>query len=432
MKIIKMNDLSRDEKESMLCRFGADFIKIMVDTVIPIVNDVRSRGDAAVKEYTRTFDGIDQTSLLAGDDEIDRAHASLSGQQIDAFCQARENIEEFHLHQKRHSFQYERGNDGIFGIVHHPIEKAAIYVPGGKAAYPSSVLMGAIPAMIAGVKDITIITPPRKDGAVSEAVLGVCKILGIKKILKAGGAQGIAAAGLGTESVSKADIIVGPGNVFVTAAKSYLFSLGVVQIDSMAGPSETLIIADEGADPKWVAFDLLSQAEHEENAKAVLVTPSEKIVREVTREIEEDLARGEGRIEIKRKTVANNLVVIITKDIEEAVHFSNEYAPEHMQMMVAEPMKWLPSIRNVGSLFLGYYSPVAVGDYYSGTNHVLPTGGAARFSSGLSVETFMRRITYQSLTEAGLRKAVGPVQIMSKMEGFDDKHGGSVSIRFEN
>ena len=242
----------------------------------------------------------------------------------------------------------------------------------------------------------------------------------MKNIVKAGGAQGIAAVGFGTESVRKADIIVGPGNIFVTAAKSYLFSLGVVQIDSMAGPSETLVLADERANAKWVAYDLLSQAEHEENAK------------EVAAQIEADLEKGDGRIAIKKTAVANNLSIVIVKNVLDGIGFANEYAPEHMQLMVREPMKWLPEIRNVGSLFLGDYSPVAVGDYFSGTNHVLPTGGAARFSSGLSVETFLRRTTFQNLSKEGLRKAVGPVTVMSTMEGFNDKHGGSVRVRFEN
>lgn len=431
MKIIKRKDITDSAYKGLIYRYGDDFISTMVNTVVPIVNDVRQRGDEAVKDYTEKFDGMRPASLLVSEEEIENGYKSLTPEQIDAFRQAKENIEEFHIHQKRHSIQYERGSDGVFGIMYQPIENAAVYVPGGKASYPSSVLMGVIPAKIAGVKHITLVTPSRKDGGISNAVLGVCKILDINTILRSGGAQGIAAAGFGTESVKKADIIVGPGNVYVTAAKSYLFSLGVTQIDSMAGPSETLIIADESADPEWVAYDLLSQAEHEEHAKAVLVTTSEAFAEKVKAEIEADLEKGAGRIEIKRKAVAENLIMIIVESIDQAIVFSNEYAPEHMQMMVKEPMQYLHSIRNVGSLFLGAYSPVAAGDYYSGTNHVLPTGGAARFSSGLSVETFLRRTTYQQLTEAGLGKAVNPVNLMSALEGFDDMHGGSVRIRFE-
>ena len=432
MKTYYLNTISREDLDGLIFRFGKDFLSVMVDTVVPIVNDVRTRGDEAVREYTQKFDGIGLESLTVSADEIEAGYASLSDEQLAAFRLAKENIEEFHLHQKRTGFQYERGADGIFGVDFHPIENAAVYVPGGKAAYPSSVLMGIIPAKIAGVKNITLITPPRKDGTVNSTVLAVCRMLGVNTIVKAGGAQGIAAVGFGTQSIQKADIIVGPGNIFVTAAKSYLFSLGVVQIDSMAGPSETLVLADDGANAKWVAYDLLSQAEHEENAKAVLVTPSQQLAENVIAEIEADLAKGEGRAEIKKISVTNNLSIVIVDDIPQGIDFSNRYAPEHMQLMVREPMQWLSKIRNVGSLFLGEYSPVAVGDYFSGTNHVLPTGGAARFSSGLSVETFMRRTTYQNLTKEGLQKAVGPVTVMSSLEGFNDKHGGSVRVRFDD
>jgi histidinol dehydrogenase len=275
-----------------------------------------------------------------------------------------------------------------------------------------------------------VITPPDRNGKVPDAVMAVCRILGLTSILKSGGAQGIAAAGLGTHSVRKSDIIVGPGNIYVTAAKAYLFSLGLIQIDSMAGPSEVLIIADESANPEWVAFDLLSQAEHEENALAVLVTTSEQLAAAVNREIQADLQRGSGRHEIKKKSV-ERAVILLAGSLDEAIDFSNRYGPEHMELIVPDPISLLPRIRNVGSLFLGDHAPVAVGDYYSGTNHILPTGGAARFSSGLGVETFLRRTTFQHLTPEALRKARGPVDIMSRVEGFDDKHGGSVDIRFK-
>ena len=253
----------------------------------------------------------------------------------------------------------------------------------------------------------------------------------MNRIIKAGGAQGIAAAGFGTQTVPKADIIVGPGNIFVTAAKTYLFSMGVIQIDSMAGPSEVLIVADRNANPKWIAWDLLSQAEHEEMALAVLVTPSEKLARDVAEEIERDIAAGKGRHAIKKTSIARGGLILVCESIDQAVEFSNIYGPEHMELVVDNPLDYLGRIRNVGSLFLGPHAPVAVGDYYSGTNHILPTGGAARFSSGTSVDTFMRRTTFQWLPEAALKKALGPVGVMSKVEGFDDKHGGSVRVRFE-
>ncbi|MCU0845467.1 MAG: histidinol dehydrogenase [Spirochaetes bacterium] len=425
----KLRELAKEELDSLFNRFGGDFSDIMINTVVPIVNDVRFGGDDAVRMYTERFDGAKLDRLMVTEEEIERAFARFDKKALAAFGKAKENIEEFHLHQKRANFMYMRPDGTTLGVHYEPIESAGVYVPGGKASYPSSVLMGAIPARIAGVKNITIITPPDKTGNIPDSVLAVCKIIGVGSVLKSGGAQGIAAAGFGTESVTKADIIVGPGNIYVTAAKTYLFSMGIVQIDSMAGPSEVLIIADESADPVWVAYDFLSQAEHEERALAVLVTTSEILAQRVVAEIEKDIARGTGRIEIKRKAL-ERAVIILVDSIDEAIEFSNRYGPEHMEFMVPEPLEYLGRIRNVGSLFLGTHAPVAVGDYYSGTNHILPTGGAARFSSGVSVETFLRRTTFQHLTPGALREALEPVMMMSRVEGFDDKHGGSVEIRF--
>jgi histidinol dehydrogenase len=430
MIIKKINQLDEKDYTNLMNRYGDDFTSIMVNTVVPIVNDVRARGDVAVSEYMKKFDGAELDYLMATAEEIENGFSRVNKGAIDAFMEAKKNIEEYHTRQKRTGFQYERGTDGTFGMIYQPIERAAIYVPGGKASYPSSVLMGLIPAILAGVEQITLITPVKADGKLHDVICAICKILGITRILKAGGAHGIAAAAFGTASIPKSDIIVGPGNVYVTAAKSYLFSQGIIQIDSLAGPSETLVITDDNTDPKWVAWDLLSQAEHEENAKAVLIDLSEDHAKKVVQEIEKDLENGKGRIEIKRASVLKNMTILTADSIDEAISFSNKYAPEHMQVMVKDPLSHLNKIKNVGSLFLGKYSPVAIGDYFSGTNHVLPTGGAARFSSGLSVETFYRRTTYQMISEEGLRRAVGPVNIMSEIEGFSDKHGGSVRIRF--
>lgn len=431
IEIRRLKELSQPELDRLFNRFGEDFSSLMIGTVIPIVNDVKRDGDAAVKRYTKKFDGVNLDSLLATPAEFDKARSRADAAVLGAFMKARVNIEEFHSRQARQNIQYTRGDGTTLGVLHHAVDSAAVYVPGGKAAYPSSVLMGVIPAKIAGVKEITVITPPAKDGAVNDMVLAVCGELGVTRVLKSGGAQGIAAAGFGTESVKKANLIVGPGNIYVTAAKTYLFSLGLIQIDSMAGPSEVLIIADDKANPRWIAWDLLSQAEHEEMALAVLVTTSEKLAKEVRAHIEEDLSSGRGRSDIKNKAIAKGGYILIADSIDDAIEFSNAYGPEHMEFAVDKPMDYLPRIRNVGSLFLGNHAPVAVGDYYSGTNHILPTGGAARFSSGVSVETFMRRTTFQHLTEAALAKARNDVGIMSKAEGFGDKHGGSVDVRFE-
>ena len=432
LPIKKLSSLSNNELNKLLFRFGDDFSKIMTETVIPIVNDVKNRGDRAVIDYTEKFDNYRLNSVSVSMDEIDTAYKNTSSTVVHALEKAAENIREFHSKQKKGDFSYERSDGSLLGVKYHPIDSAAIYVPGGKAAYPSTVLMGIIPAQIAGVEKITLISPPKNGGKISEPVGAACKILGITNIIKAGGAQGIAAAAFGTESVPKSELIVGPGNVFVTAAKSYLFSLGVIQIDSLAGPSEVLIIADETANPKWTAWDLLSQAEHEENAEAVLVTTSMKFAEEVIKHIEEDLNSGRGRCSIKRKSIQNHALILICDSIHEAVDFSNKYAPEHLQLMTESPNDYISQIKNAGSVFLGHFSPVPIGDYFSGTNHILPTGGAARFSSGLSVDTFIRRMTYQNITSNGLKNASKYVQSISEIEGFGDKHGGTVNLRFSN
>jgi histidinol dehydrogenase len=331
----KIEDLSTAELNRLFNRFGEDFSSIMINTVVPIVNDVKAGGDAAVIKYTEKFDGVRLKEILATPEEIQRGYDSTPKDVVEAFTEAKRNIEEFHLHQRRDSIIYERQGTTM-GIMYQHIENAAMYVPGGKASYPSSVLMGVIPALIAGTKNITVITPPDKSGSVAAPILAVCRILGVEKIVKSGGAQGIAAAGFGTETVGKADIIVGPGNIFVTAAKTYLFSQGIIQIDSMAGPSEVLIIADEEANPRWVAFDLLSQAEHEERALAVLVTTSRELAERVNSEIQKDIESGCGRHEIKKKAL-EKAIILIADSLEEAIDFSNRYAPEHMELRSAIP-----------------------------------------------------------------------------------------------
>jgi len=426
----RYKDLTPAELDAFFNRFGEDFSSIMINTVVPIVNDVKQNREEAVKKYTHKFDGVKLQSVTATEKEINAGHKNTPKEVLAAFMEARRNIEDFHRRQLRDSSMYTKEDGTILGATYQAIESAGIYVPGGKASYPSSVLMGVIPAQIAGAKKITVITPPNKEGKVPDVILAICKELGVTSILKSGGAQGIALAAYGSENVNKSEIIVGPGNIFVTAAKTYLFSMGIIQIDSMAGPSEVLIISDEKSDPKWVAWDFLSQAEHEERALAVLVTTSRKLAAEVNKHIKEDIDSGRGRHEIKKAAI-KNAAIILVDSIDEAIDFSNKYGPEHMEFMVDNPLEYVSRIRNVGSLFLGRYAPVAVGDYFSGTNHILPTGGAARFSSGTSVDTFMRRTTFQLLNEKSLAGAREQVKLMSKYEGFDDKHGGSVDVRFK-
>ncbi len=426
-----LSDLTNAELDRLFNRFGEDFTSVMINTVIPIINDVRKNGDRAVAAYTEKFDGVKLDSIIATHEEIEAGRKNTPQDLYGAFLEAKHNIEEFHRLQVRENISHDRSDGSVLGVKYQPIENAAVYVPGGKASYPSSILMGVIPAQIAGVENITLITPPAKNGRLPEIIGAICSMLNISSVVKSGGAQGIAAAGLGTESVRKADIIVGPGNIYVTAAKTYLFSLGAVQIDSMAGPSEVLIIADGRANPKWVAWDLLSQAEHDEMAVAILLTTSRELAEKVRDEIDKDLASGIGRHDIKKASIEKSGLILVVEDIAEAVDFSNRYGPEHMEVMIEKPMEWLGRIKNAGSLFLGDYAPVAVGDYFSGTNHILPTGGAARFSSGTAVETFMRRTTYQLISRQALAHARGPVSAMAEVEGFQDKHGGSVNVRFE-
>ncbi len=429
--IKQLKELSQTELDGLFNRFGEDFSSIMIRDVIPIVTAVQKKGDRAVKEYTMKFDGVQIDSVMATEEEIENAYRNTSEKVLDAFKMARDNVWEFHTHQKRDSIIYTREDGTTLGMMYQPIEKVGIYVPGGKASYPSSVVMGVVPAQIAGASEITVITPPDENGGVPHTIGAVCHVLGVKNILKSGGAQGIAAAGFGTETVPAADIIVGPGNIYVTAAKTYLFSLGVIQIDSMAGPSEVLVIADESANPEWVTTDLLSQAEHEERAIAVLITTSPDLAEKVQQGITRDIESGSGRHQIKKTSIENSGLILLADSLEECIEFSNRYGPEHMELIVHNPLEHLTSIKNVGSLFLGGHAPVAVGDYYSGTNHVLPTGGAARYSSGLGVETFLRRTSFQFLTEGALKKSKEYITTMAEVEGFDDKHGGSVRIRFD-
>jgi histidinol dehydrogenase len=429
--IKKLKDLTQQELDKLFNRFGEDFSSIMIDTVVPIVNDVKNNGEDAVKKYTEKFDKIKLKDVIATQKEIDAGHKNAPKDVLRAFMKAKNNIEEFHRRQLRENTIYTRKDGITLGLSYQAIENAGIYVPGGKASYPSSILMGVIPAQIAGTENITVITPPNKEGKIPDIVYAICRECGVKNIIKSGGAQGIAFAAFGSDKHKKSDIIVGPGNIFVTAAKTYLFSMGIIQIDSMAGPSEVLIISDEKSNPKWTAYDLLSQAEHEERALAVLVTTSEKFAQAVKDEIIKDIESDCGRSDIKKTSIKNGLIVIVDS-IDEAIKFSNSYGPEHMEFRVDNPLEYISKIKNVGSLFLGRYAPVAVGDYYSGTNHILPTGGAARFSSGTSVETFLRRTTFQLLDKDSLKKTAQSIKLMSACEGFDDKHGGSVDIRLKD
>lgn len=395
------------------------------ESVRQIVADVMTGGDAAVKKYTRKFDGVSVDGLAVSGDEIDEAFASVSPRFLEVVKKSAENIAEFHSKQKKSGFEINR--DGVtLGQKYTAVEKAGLYVPGGTASYPSTVLMNAVPAKIAGVGEIIMCTPPSKNGKVRAEILAAAKIAGVDRIYKCGGAQAIAAMAYGTESIPKVYKIVGPGNIFVALAKKLVF--GTVSIDMIAGPSEILVVADGKADARHVAADMLSQAEHDKLASAVLVTDSAALAKDVAAEIDRQLETLPRR-EIASASIENNGKIIVTDSIERAVEVANAIAPEHLEMCVENPRAWLDKIKNAGSVFLGGYTPEALGDYYAGPNHTLPTGGSAKFSSPLSVDDFLKKTQYIMYSAEALEKAAADVEYFAESEGLDG-HARSVKIRF--
>lgn len=395
------------------------------ESVRQIVADVMTGGDAAVKKYTRKFDGVSVDGIAVSGDEIDEAFASVSPRFLEVVKKSAENIAEFHSKQKKSGFEINR--DGVtLGQKYTAVEKAGLYVPGGTASYPSTVLMNAVPAKIAGVGEIIMCTPPSANGKVRAEILAAAKIAGVDRIYKCGGAQAIAAMAYGTESIPKVYKIVGPGNIFVALAKKLVF--GTVSIDMIAGPSEILVVADGKADARHVAADMLSQAEHDKLASAVLVTDSAALAKAVAAEIDRQLETLPRR-EIASASIENNGKIIVTDSIERAVEVANAIAPEHLEMCVENPRAWLDKIKNAGSVFLGGYTPEALGDYYAGPNHTLPTGGSAKFSSPLSVDDFLKKTQYIMYSAEALEKAAADVEYFAESEGLDG-HARSVKIRF--
>ena len=394
------------------------------ESVRQIVADVMTGGDAAVKKYTRKFDGVSVDGLAVSGAEIDEAFASVSPRFLEVVKKSAENIAEFHSKQKKSGFEINR--DGVtLGQKYTAVEKAGLYVPGGTASYPSTVLMNAVPAKIAGVGEIIMCTPPSANGKVRAEILAAAKIAGVDRIYKCGGAQAIAAMAYGTESIPKVYKIVGPGNIFVALAKKLVF--GTVSIDMIAGPSEILVVADGKADARHIAADMLSQAEHDKLASAVLVTDSAALAKAVAAEIDRQLETLPRR-EIASASIENNGKIIVTDSIERAVEVANAIAPEHLEMCVENPRAWLDKIKNAGSVFLGGYTPEALGDYYAGPNHTLPTGGSAKFSSPLSVDDFLKKTQYIMYSAEALEKAAADVEYFAESEGLDG-HARSVKIR---
>ncbi len=395
------------------------------DIVADIIADVKENGDSALFKYAEKFDKASLSSLEVAKEEIEEAVASVEPRFLEILKEAAENIAIYHKEQLNSGFEIKKSNGIVLGQRVIPVDRAGLYVTGGTAAYPSTVLMDAIPAKIAGVKELCITTPPSKDGKVNPVILAAASIAGVDRIFKIGGAQAIAALAFGTESVPKVDKIVGPGNVFVAEAKRQVY--GTVSIDMIAGPSEILVIADGSCNPRYVAADLLSQAEHDKNASAVLVTDSEKLAKEVAEELERQVAELP-RLEIARASIDNNGKIIIVDSIETAVEISNEIAPEHLEICVDEPFKYLDKVRHAGSIFLGKMCPEALGDYFSGTNHTLPTSGTARFSSPLSVDDFVKKSAYSYYTENALYEVAEKVAFFAEKEGLS-AHARSAMVR---
>ncbi len=424
IKIYNYGEVSNDEI------FARENIASNVEGIVSdIISNVINRGDEAIFEYALKFDKAELASLEVTAEEIDEAFSLVDEKFVAILSEAAENIRAFHSKQVKNSFMLNEKNGVVTGQKVMPIEKVGLYVPGGTAAYPSTVLMDSIPAKIAGCKEIVMVTPPKADGKVNPVILAAAKIAGVDRIFKVGGAQAVAALAYGTESVPRVDKIVGPGNAFVAEAKKQVF--GKVSIDMIAGPSEILVVADSTCNPAFVAADLLSQAEHDKMASAVLVTDSREFAQRVSEELEIQLPLLP-RAEIARASVDNNGKIIVAEDnLMLAIDIANEIAPEHLELCVDNPFDYLDRIKHAGSIFMGKYCPEALGDYFAGPNHTLPTSGTARFSSALSVDDFVKKSQYTYFTADALKEVADKVAYFAEKEGLH-AHAKSATIRFED
>ena len=422
IKIYKYGEVENNEIFSRM----ADTVDVS-DIVTGIIENVKTNGDKALFEYCEKFDKATLTSLEVTEEEIEEAFNAVEPEFLRILRTAEENIRNFHSKQVRNSFIINEKNGVVTGQKITAIEKVGLYVPGGTAAYPSTVLMDSVPAKIAGCKEICIVTPPSKDGKVNPVILAAAKIAGVDRIFKVGGAQAVAALAYGTETVPKVDKIVGPGNAFVAEAKRQVF--GMVSIDMIAGPSEILVLADGKSTPDFVAADLLSQAEHDKNASAVLVTDSMELAEKVSASLEKQIPLLE-RAEIARVSIDNNGKIIVADNIIAGIEIANEIAPEHLELCLDNPFDYLDSVKHAGSIFMGRYCPEALGDYYAGPNHTLPTSGTARFSSALGVDDFVKKSQFTYYTESALKEVYKDVAFFANKEGLT-AHGKSATIRFE-
>lgn len=423
IKILKYGDVPNSE----IFARGEDTVNVC-DIVSEIISDVKLNGDAALYKYCEKFDKAKLSSLSVSKEEITEALSLVEPRFLEVLEKAAANIRKFHEKQLRTSFIINDENGIVVGQKIIPVDRAGLYVPGGTAAYPSTVLMDSIPAKIAGCREVVITTPPGSDGKVNPVILAAAHIAGVDKIFKVGGAQAIAALAYGTESIPKVDKIVGPGNAFVAEAKKQVY--GTVSIDMIAGPSEILIVADGKSDPRHIAADLLSQAEHDKMASAVLVTDSYELAGKVSDELEKQIPLLE-RAEIARISIDNNGKIIVADTLDAVIEIANEIAPEHLELCLDNPFDYLDSIRHAGSIFMGRNCPEALGDYLAGPNHTLPTSGTAKFSSPLSVDDFVKKTQYTYYTKDALRRVARDVEYFATKEGLT-AHAKSAVIRMED
>lgn len=430
MRTVKLTKETKDELLGNLLKRNPGSYTEYENTVSEIINNVRENGDKALFDYTLKFDkfAVNEKTIKVTRKEIEEAYKELSDDFVEVMKKSAENIRVFHEKQKRNTWIDTKEDGSILGQRILPIEISGVYVPGGKAAYPSSVLMNVVPAKVAGVERIVMCTPPSKDGKVNAGTLVAADIAGVTEIYKVGGAQAIAAMAFGTASVPKVDKITGPGNIFVALAKKACF--GHVSIDSIAGPSEILVLTDETANPRYVAADLLSQAEHDELASSILITTSQDIADKVSKEIDEFL-KTLSRSEIIKKSLENYGYIFVADNMDDAIDAANAVASEHLEIITKNPFETMTKIKNAGAIFLGEYSSEPLGDYFAGTNHILPTNRTARFFSPLSVDDFVKKTSIISYSQEGLYKVHKDIELFAKEEGLT-AHANSIAVRFEN
>lgn len=429
--MLKFMEITESNKNSLIKDLKARSVETEQEVILSVSNilsKVKKDGDKALFEFTKAFDKVELINLEVSPEEIDECFNKVEEDFIEALKEAKVNIEDYHKKQKANGFLMTKDKGVYLGQRVLPLERVGVYVPGGTAAYPSSVLMNVIPAKVAGVDEIIMVTPPDKDGGINPYIGVAAKISGIDKIYKVGGAQAVGALAYGTETIEKVDKIVGPGNIFVATAKKLVF--GEVDIDMIAGPSEILVIADDETDPAFVAADLMSQAEHDKLASSILITTSRELYEKVEVELEKQVKTLE-REEIIRASLKDFGSAILCKNIEECIDISNAIAPEHLEIMVDEPMKYLGMVKNAGSVFLGRYCPEPIGDYFGGTNHVLPTSGTARFFSPLSVDSFIKKSSFIYYSKEAIMENGEKIITMANKEGLT-AHANSVKVRLSS